>query len=100
MHIAYLLTHYDLLPNAKTARSGVETLGFLDLARFDRLDANPQPLYLATGKLNSDALHVGPEFSLVDLDELQANSTGFLADSLTYDTTAYTRSFSCYCTNS
>ena len=75
-------------------------LGFLDLARFDRLGANPQPLYLATGKLNPDALQVGPEFSLVDLDELQANAAGFLADSLTYDTTAYTRPFSCYCANS
>ena len=78
----------------------LDALGFLDLARFDRLGANPQPLYLATGKLNPDALQVGPKLSLVDLDELQANATGFLADSLTYDTTAYTRPFSCYCANS
>ena len=100
MHVTYVLTHHDLLPNAKTARSGVETLGFLDLARFDRLGANPQPLYLATGELNPDALHVGSEFSLVDLNELQANAAGFLADSLTYDTTPHTRPFSCYCANS
>jgi hypothetical protein len=100
VHVTYILTHHDLLPNAKTARSGVEILGFLDLARFDRLDANPQPLYLATGEFNPDALHVGPEFSLVDLDELQANAASFFADSLTYDTTAYMGSFSCYCANS
>ena len=78
----------------------LDALGFLDLARFDRLGANPQPLYLATGQLNTDALQVGPEFSLVDLDELQANAAGFLADSLTNDTTAYTWPFSCYCANS
>ena len=75
-------------------------LGFLDLARFDRLGANPHSLYLTAGKLYPDALHVGPEFPFVDFDELQANATGFLADSLTYDTPAYTGPFSCYCANS
>ena len=72
----------------------------MDLARLDRLCADPQPLYLTAGKLDPDALHVGPEFPFVDFDELQANATGFLADSLTYDATANSWPFSCYCTNS
>ena len=72
----------------------------MDLARLDRLCADPQPLYLATGKLYPDALKVRSEFSLIDLNELQADATGFLADSLTYDTPAYSGPFSCYCANS
>ena len=97
---ADVLRSFSAFADERERRRLSRKLDFFDETGLERLDGNPEALDAAVRKLHADALKIRAERALSLLDELETDTSAFLALTFVNDAATLDRALTCDCANS